>query len=278
VRCAGRHADYLDTPWLARRYAMTTLPTIASLRALRTFAANTRASAPFIGFGDPILNGGNGSTRGIKMASLFRGAIADVDEVRKLLPLPDTADELRNLARLLSADEGSFYQREAATETTVKQLPLAAQVIAFSTHGLISGELSGLAEPALVLTPPDQPTEEDDGLLTASEIARLGMNADWVILSACNTASDDGKGGQGLSGLARAFFYAGSRTLLVSHWPVASQATTTLTEAMFKAANDNPAAGKAAALQSAMLSLADNENTAHPALWAPFVVVGEGRR
>ena len=102
------------------------------------------------------------------------------------------------------------------------------------------------------------------------------MNADWVILSACNTASADGNGGQGLSGLARAFFYAGSRTLLVSHWPVASDATTALTSAMFEAANDNPDAGKAAALQSAMLSLADNDNTAHPALWAPFVIVGEG--
>jgi CHAT domain-containing protein/Tfp pilus assembly protein PilF len=274
----GRHADYLDTPWLARRYAMTTLPSIASLRALRTFAANTRATSPFIGFGDPVLDGGAGTNKGVQVASLFRGALADVDAVRGLEPLPDTADELRSMARYLKADDSAIYLRERATETMVKKDGLLKnnQVIAFSTHGLISGQLSGLSEPALVLTPPDEPTQGDDGLLTASEIALLSMNADWVILSACNTASDDGNGGQGLSGLARAFFYAGSRTLLVSHWPVASDATTALTSAMFEAANDNPDAGKAAALQSAMLSLADNDNRAHPALWAPFVIVGEG--
>jgi CHAT domain-containing protein/Tfp pilus assembly protein PilF len=275
---AGRFADYLDTPWLARRYAMTTLPSIASLRALRTFAANTRATSPFIGFGDPVLDGGAGTAKGVQVASLFRGALANVDKVRELASLPGTADELRSMARYLKADDNAVYLGERATETMVKKDSLLNnnRVVAFSTHGLISGELSGLSEPALVLTPPDEPTEDDDGLLTASEIALLSMNADWVILSACNTASADGNGGQGLSGLARAFFYAGSRTLLVSHWPVASDATTALTSAMFEAANDNPDAGKAAALQSAMLSLADNDNTAHPALWAPFVIVGEG--
>jgi len=126
---------------------------------------------------------------------------------------------------------------------------------------LISGDIKHLAEPALVLTRPDKATEADDGLLTASEIAQLKLNAEWVILSACNTAHAESAGAEGLSGLAKAFFYAGSRALLVSHWPVESQSATELTRGMFKlAANDN------------------HPHWAHPAFWAPFVVVGEGAR
>ena len=99
------------------------------------------------------------------------------------------------------------------------------RVLAFATHGLVSGELSGLGEPALVFTPPETGTEADDGLLTASEIATLELDADWVILSACNTAAADGTpGAEGLSGMAKAFFYAGARALLVSHWAVNSEA------------------------------------------------------
>ena len=153
--------------------------------------------------------------------------------------------------------------------------------MAFSTHGLISGELTGLSEPALVLTPPQEGTEADDGLLTASEIAQLKLNADWVILSACNTASADKPGAEGLSGLARAFFYAGARALLVSHWPVESNAATQLTTTMFDELKTNPTIGRSEALRRSMMKLAANDNTphySHPAFWAPFVVVGEGGR
>jgi len=84
-------------------------------------------------------------------------------------------------------------------------------VLTFATHGLLAGDLKGLSEPALVLTPPKEGTELDDGLLTASEVAQLKLDADWVILSACNTAAPDGTpGAEGLSGLAKAFFYAGT--------------------------------------------------------------------
>jgi len=92
-------------------------------------------------------------------------------------------------------------------------------------HAAIAGELKGLAEPAIVLTPPETPTEQDDGLVTASEVAHdVKLDADWVVLSACNTAAADGAPrAEGLSGLAKAFFYAGARSLLVSHWPVECQ-------------------------------------------------------
>jgi len=272
-------SDYQDVAWLAEKFAITTLPSVASLRALRAFAARTKSTKPFIGFGDPILRGTPGSTKGIEIASLFRGAIADVEEVRNLARLPNTADELRAIASYLGADDEVIYLQDRATETMVKSLPLKDnRVVAFSTHGLVSGEIKHLAEPALVLTPPAKGDEHDDGLLTASEIAKLKLDAEWVILSACNTASGGKPGAEGLSGLAKAFFYAGARTLLVSHWPVETNAATALIQGIFEELETNPEIGRSEALRRSMLALAANDNYAHPALWAPFVVVGEGAR
>ncbi len=140
--------------------------------------------------------------------------------------------------------------------------------------------MEGTAEPALVFTPPPEASYEDDGLLTASEIARhLKLDAELVILSSCNTAAADGTpGAEALSGLAKAFFYAGSRALLVSHWPVESRAAATLTTRMFTSMAERPSQGRAKALQRAMLGLMEDGKTlyAHPMFWAPFVVVGEG--
>jgi CHAT domain-containing protein len=156
----------------------------------------------------------------------------------------------------------------------VKTTALTAyRILQFATHGLVAGDLSGLTEPALVLTPPDVATEADDGLLTASEIAALKVNADWVVLSACNTAAGDGQGAEALSGLARAFFYAGARALLVSHWPVYSQAATELTTKTFAALAAAPDIGRAEAFRRSMLTLIAEGRP--PGYWAPFIIVGE---
>lgn len=269
-----------DPPWLIRQFAFTNLPAATSLRALRRFARESKADEAFVGFGDPLLKGTPEEARGVSTARLFaRGALADTREVGRMARLPETADELQAIARTLKAPAHAVLLREAATERQVKSMDLRRyRVLAFSTHGLLSGDFKGLAEPALVLTPPATASEIDDGLLTASEVAALKLDADWVILSACNTAAADGKpGAEGFSGLAKAFFYAGSRTLLVSHWAVASEATVTLTTQMLAAAEKG--AGPAAALRQSMLAMADHptdRRLRHPAFWAPFVVVGEG--
>jgi CHAT domain-containing protein len=145
----------------------------------------------------------------------------------------------------------------------------------------MAGEVQGVSQPGLVLTPPAQPTALDDGYLSAGEVAQLKLNADWVILSACNTAAADGApGAEGLSGLAKAFFFARARSLLVSHWPVDSRATVPLTTAMLRAYESAPTVGKAQAHRTAVLELMARERGryAHPFYWAPFVVVGEGAR
>src|SRR5204863_3591814 len=122
--------------------------------------------------------------------------------------------------------------------------------------------------------------EWDDGFLTASEIATLKLDADWVVLSACNTAGAQSETGEALSGMARAFFYAGARALLVSHWEVGSDAAVKLTTRAFAELRSNPKIGRAEAMRISMRELINNGQPydAHPSQWAPFVVVGEGAR
>lgn len=219
--------------------------------------------------------------RGAWAPGLFRGdGLADVETVKSLPSLPDTKDELEALQRAIGGGSSLLLLQNEATEANLRARTDLADygVLVFATHGLIGGDLAGLTEPALVLTPPERATVQDDGLLTASEISTLSLNADWVILSACNTASGE-VDGEGLSGLAKAFFYAGSRALFVSHWPVVSDAAVKLTTAMFRAQADAPGIGKAEAHRRAIHAVmtdADNPMYAHPLFWAPFVVVGDG--
>ena len=151
------------------------------------------------------------------------------------------------------------------------------RVLAFATHGLLAGAMGDDSEPGLVFNPPDLPGEADYGLLTASEITTLTLNADWVILSACNTAAGD-RSGEGLSGLARAFLYAGARSLLASHWPVRDDATAELTVAAIKV--HQAGMSRADALQAAERQIRNDPTDptrADPSAWAPFSLVREGR-
>jgi CHAT domain-containing protein len=223
-----------------------------------------------------------GERRGVLPLDLRRG-LADVSQIRMQVPLPETADELCAVARDLGVSGDDIRLGARATEGEIKRLSEAGElakyrIIHFATHGALSGQVSGNSEPGLLLTPPDKATETDDGYLSASEIAALKLDADWVILSACNTAAGGVEGAEALSGLARAFFYAGARALLVSHWAVYSDATVKLiTGAMGRMAADK-SVGRAEAMRQSMLALIDKgtADETQPAYWAPFVVVGEG--
>ena len=180
------------------------------------------------------------------------------------------------------APSADIHLRNDASEATVKKLPLADyRVVYFATHGLVAGDVKGLAEPSLALTLPDKSSDVDDGLLTASEVARLKLHADWVVLSACNTIAGGKPGAEALSGFARAFFYAGARALLVTHWNISSLAAVALVTKTFNIMAAEKV-GRAEALRRSMLALmndeADNGVNAYPAYWAPFAVIGEGAR
>ncbi len=302
--------DYKSAAWLIRDHAITVLPAVSSLKALRRVARPSAAPKPLIGFGNPLLDGDPAyaedrqraqdardfnrcpvpqrvasNERAVRAAApvVTRGGLADVAFLRRQAPLPETASELCAVARDLHAEPGDIYLGARATERDVKALSVSGRlaqyrIVHFATHGALAGQVSGNSEPGLLLTPPAKSSEEDDGYLTASEIAGLKLDADWVILSACNTAGGGEKGAEALSGLARAFIYAQARALLVSHWAVNSDATVKLiTGAMSRLAADK-SMGRAEALRQSMLALIDGgePHEAHPAFWAPFVVVGEG--
>jgi CHAT domain-containing protein/tetratricopeptide (TPR) repeat protein len=302
---SGSTDRYRDAGWIARDHAVTVLPSVASLAAAATTAAYPVTQETYFGFANPLLTGrgGNDMRAYARQAcrlpaepdamlvaaaelpdagALFRGAAADVDAVRQLVPLPETTDEACAIAAALGAGDDQLRLGADATEAEAKSLSESgrlarSKILHFATHGLVSGELSGLVEPAIVLTPPAEASARDDGLLTASEVTTLKLNADWVILSACNTASGDG-GGEALSGLARAFFYAGARSLMVSHWPVNSDAAVSLATGAIGELATDPAIGKAEALRRSMLAeVARGGTHADPANWAPFILVGASR-
>lgn len=195
--------------------------------------------------------------------------------------LPGTERELKAMAKALGTGAKSIWLGDDATETNFKDAHLdQTAIIALATHGLVAGEIDGAAEPGLVFTPPSVRSGMDDGYLTASEIASLRLNADWVILSACNTAAGDGsEGASGLSGLARAFFFAGAETLLASHWPVRDDVAAELTVRTIELQREQPQITRAQAFQLAMREVrmdVSKDGWAHPTAWAPFTLIGDG--
>jgi CHAT domain-containing protein len=315
VTAQPRESDYRRAAWLARSHAISVLPAVASLNALRRAGSRSAATKPLIGFGNPMLEGNpkerpwearwaavardkqacadlrpapqvaeetTHKTRGVLRVARRYGH-ADLTDVRSLMPLPDTAEELCGVARDLKLSPDDIWLGARATEANIKVLSAKGtlaqyHVVHFATHGTLAGEISGSSEPGLIFTPPKEASDLDDGYLSASEVASLKLDADWVILSACNTAAGGAQGADALSGLARAFIYAGARALLVSHWTVDSAATAKLiTSAVGNVTRDSNI-GRAEALRRAMLDMIDTgeQNQAHPAFWAPFVVVGEG--
>ncbi len=133
------------------------------------------------------------------------------------------------------------------------------KIVAFATHGLVPGELDGLTQPALALSAPSVSGGEGDGLLTMEEILSLKLDADWVVLSACNTGAGAGAGAEAASGLGRAFFYAGTRALLVTNWSVHSQSAKELVTDLFKRQADDPKLTRGEALRQAMMALMDGK-------------------
>lgn len=300
----GNPADLRATRWLADAFALVQLPSLQALQFQRRFGVAAGESAGFIGIGDPVLDGvsvtrgggprrsGGDSAPALQVAQAFAagegamadGALASVAALRRLARLPGTAVELEQMRQVLGVGREAVLTGTAATETAVKQADLGqAAIIAFATHGLLAGEVEGASEPGLVLTPPAVASPVDDGLLTMSEITDLRLNAQWVILSACNTAAGDGtSGAPGLSGLAKAFFLAGAQSLLASHWPVRDDVAARLTVRTIAIARENPALSRAEALQRAMREIRDDpaadserDTWAHPNAWAPFTLIGD---
>jgi CHAT domain-containing protein/tetratricopeptide (TPR) repeat protein len=314
-------ANYRTVPFLARSAAITQLPSVAALTAMRAAPPRASSRKPFIGFGDPWFSPAEAAeaardaaapllpanatpgpatllaTRGVRLVRRAAPATETASSagLAQLPRLPDTADEVRSIAVALAADpvRDVFTGREA-NERRVRTMDLAdRKVVMFATHGLVPGDLDGLTQPALALSSPavadGLPSPGmGDGLLTLDKVLTLKLNADWVVLSACNTATGDGAGAEAVSGLGRAFFYAGTRAILVSNWPVETNSARALTTDLFRRQALDPALSRAEALRAAEMALVDGPGIvdpltktplfsyAHPIFWAPFSLVGDG--
>jgi CHAT domain-containing protein len=306
-------SSYRKVPWLARTHAVTMVPSASALETLRKLPPGKASRKDLIGFGDPYFskeqadeaaakNNANDKPVQLASASTTRGGPlkrrsspqlegADNAELSMLPRLPDTADELKSIALALQADPSKVLNLgKDANENAVKTMDLSGfKIVAFATHGLVPGELDGLTQPALALSAPSLSGSEGDGLLTMEEILSLKLDADWVVLSACNTGAGAGAGAEAASGLGRAFFYAGTRALLVTNWSVHSQSAKDLVTDLFKRQADDPKLTRGEALRQAMMALMDGKgftdasgNTefayAHPLFWAPYTIIGDGGR
>jgi CHAT domain-containing protein len=272
-------AGYKDAAWLMKDYAVTIVPSVLNLRDMRTFSPKLPAASAYLGIGDPVL----GAAPKIEAAGASDApGQADVEKLRALPNLRFAGEELESVAREFGLDRSVLLTGLSATETVIKWLNADGalkryQVIHFATHALVAGELVGADQPGIVLTPPPATSAEEDGLLTAEEIAGLDLNAELVVLSACNTAAGQRSGTDALSGLARAFFLAGSQSLLITHWPVLDQSARVLMHGMFSTLRDAPNVSKAEALRRVMHDVVrlGSEQYAHPAFWSVFFVVGD---
>lgn len=298
---AASFVGYRNAPWLVRKIAISQLPSVNALAALRNGEKREGNKQSFIAFADPFFSAAQANkaqavaksaqvlaTRGLplRLRSAPKTSNVSSAELALLPALPDTSVEVHEIGKVLGASEADLNLHDQASVQKVMQTDFSNKsIVMFSTHGLVPGELDGLTQPALALSSPEVTGEKDsDGLLTMDKILELKLNADWVVLSACNTASGDGSS-EALSGLGRAFFYAGAKALLVSNWPVDTVASRQLMTDLFKRQAMTPNLAKPEALRLAMLELADKGQYAegkgnsyvyaHPLFWAPFVVVGD---
>ena len=306
-------SGYRNVPWLARTHAVSLVPSAAALRTLRQLPAGPLARDPFIGFGDPYFSveqaadaAAGESAKPVQVASADAAATATrglplsrrssprVDgvssaELAQLPRLPDTAAELTSIAKALRLDPAQvLHLGKDANEQAVETADLSHyRIIDFATHGLVPGELNGLTQPALALTAPAVAGVPGDGLLTMEKILALKLDADWVVLSACNTAAGAGAGAEAASGLGQAFFYAGTRTILVTNWSVHSASARVLVSDLFRRQATDPTLSRAEALRQAMMGLLDGGgftddksrilfSYGHPLFWAPYTIIGDG--
>lgn len=282
--------------WLIRQVSLSQVPSVGAWLSLRALPRRQMPQQVLMAWGDPAfapISAARPTAAVRNLAAPAGGAIQDLEQelpdgakIYHAIPaLPETRDELHELARALQADpQRDLVLGAQATRASVLKANQSGQlaqrkVLAFATHGLMAGDLPRLTQPALAMAADG--TEKDNALaplLTLEDVLGLKLNADWVVLSACNTAAADGRAEEALSGLARGFFYAGSRSLLVTHWAVESDSAKELTTRTFGHFTRNAQAPKADSLREAMLQVMADARYSHPAFWAPYVLVGDAQR
>jgi CHAT domain-containing protein len=240
-----------NSQYLIQRHTLLSAPSIEILEltsSLKAKRAIGNSNAPALVVGNP------------QMPSL---RVNLENPPQPLSPLPGTEDEARAIAQLLNIQPWLGNQ---ATETKIKAEVGKARLVHFATHGILENFLG--YQSALSFTP----SQEDDGFLTAQEVLRLKLNADLVVLSACDT----GRGSissDGVLGIARSFISAGTPSLIVSLWAIPDASTASLMTQFYKNLQTQP--NKAQALRQAMLTTMQQYPS--PQDWAAFTLMGEAQ-
>ena len=273
---AKTNYTYDEQSWLGLEKNISYLPSVSDLKMIEK-SNSSDLFASFIGFGDPKLGKKTNDLRGVKLVDLEDDALSKSFHLERLPSLPSTAVELQAIKKIFPRDRSKIFMQEHATEGNLKTVELSEyNVLLFATHGVIADEWEFLDEPALVMTPPaNESSTENDGLLKASEIRKLNLNADLVVLSACNTAAGDNQGAEGLSGLVSAFIFAGAKSIMASHWSVESNSTKLLITNFFENLKNSEVMTRSEAMRLSMEKLFSNQEYKHPIFWAPFVLVGQ---
>ena len=269
----GEKTNYSNYPFLGLEKSITYLTAVSAIKNRDPTREKLRLSS-FLGIGDPILGDKTANLRGIEFVELDPVNLTYNFSFENLPSLPSTRDELMAISNLYPREKVKLFLGSDAQERNLKSIDFKEfKIISFATHGLMAEEWTMLNEPALVLSR-DQRNREDfsNGILTASEIRQLDLHSDLVILSACNTAAGDGESDEGLSGLASAFIFAGTKSVMASHWSVESTSTKELMLKFFEELDNGSSRNNAEALRIAMQSIF-NEGYTHPIFWAPFILV-----
>ena len=269
-----------EAPWLIRQFTLAHVPAPSNFVSLRKIASGSKATQAWFGFGEfrPV-------TRAQAERSFPGATCGDSAQALSGLPLlPYAKKELDAARQLLGAntsDEllGGNFTAARVLGTSLKNY----KILQFSTHALLPTDLRCTSEPAIVTSAPANAPDAKGALLTASQVVSMDLDADLVILSACNSGGPGGAtAGESLSGLARSFFYAGARSLLVTHWSVNDQVAAYLVADSLARMRADPSLGMTGSMrdsQLAMLAGAGKDfppEIAHPFFWAPFAVIGEG--
>jgi CHAT domain-containing protein len=274
-------AEFNQAKFLVDRYAFSALADLSLFAWHRDRPPVSRGESRFLGVGAPLLTAdevaGGPRSRSYELAGGLDGT-----ELAALPKLAESVDEMRGLAAIVGEPNATLWLGPDASEDRfVADALRGYRLIALATHGFLPGEVQNIPEPALMLALAPGRQDRVDGLLTSREIAALKLDSPLVILSACNTASADGRPrGETFTGLSQAFFNAGARSLMVSHWPVMSGAAVQLTVGVVersRAPNTSLSKSLQLAMQAARKAGANSAIEAHPSFWGPFVIVGDGR-
>jgi CHAT domain-containing protein len=273
-------ADLHSAPWLVRSMSLAHAPSAANFVELRDTAHQSHAGQPWIGFGDfhPV-------SRAVALRSFQTPICAKAaDELAALPSLPHSRLELETARSIMGGRANDLLLGPAFTADAVRRAPLKNfRIVHFSTHALLPFDLECLTEQLIITSAPSGATTADGAILTADDILKFDLDAETVILSACNSGGPGNKlSGERLSALARAFFYAGSRSLLATHWNLNDAAAERLVSALLRDHRANAAGGWARSLRAAQLAWLDSTGRdqipaeeAHPYYWAPIALIGE---